>query len=138
MIPEFIKLWENNKHKLENYFKITKQEEYDDYSKIVKKLFELVINDSQDAGTARYNFRTDKLTIIDHGEYQGTELFILFDDTYQPDVSDYVMTHNYYGSCSGCDTLLSIISYDELPTADQVKNYMLIALHLIQNCKWLS
>ena len=139
MIREFIERWEKNKHKLEEYFRTTKQEEYDAYSKIAVKLFELVINDSRGGGTVKLNFNTEEMTIIDYGDYQGTELYILFNGTYQPNVSDYVVTHNYYGSCSGCDALLSISNYDNgLPNDDQVKEYMTLALHLVQKCKWLS
>lgn len=44
MIKIFGKAWVENKDKLEGYFRNTKQEEYDSYEKIVKKLFEVVIN----------------------------------------------------------------------------------------------
>jgi hypothetical protein len=139
MIREFIERWEKNKHKLEEYFRTTKQEEYDAYSKIVVKLFELVINDSRGNGTVEFNFNTEEMTIINNGNYSGTEIFILYNDTCEPDISDYVVTHNYYGSCSGCDILLSISNYDVgFPNDDQVKEYMTLALHLVQRCKWLS
>ena len=44
MIKEFVEAWHQNKDNLENYFKTTKQENYADYSIIVKQLFELIIN----------------------------------------------------------------------------------------------
>jgi hypothetical protein len=44
MIKEFIEAWDKSKDKLEDYFRNTKQEEYDRYEKIVIKLFEKVIN----------------------------------------------------------------------------------------------
>lgn len=44
MIKIFGKAWVENKDKLEEYFRNTKQEEYDSYEKIVKKLFEFIIN----------------------------------------------------------------------------------------------
>ena len=48
-------------------------------------------------------------------------------------LEDYLITHTYYGSCSGCDTLQGINSYScELPTEEQVKDYMTLALHLVQ------
>jgi hypothetical protein len=57
------------------------------------------------------------MTVIDDGDYQGTQIFIIPTDTYQPSVKDYVMTDTYYGSCSGCDTLQAISGYDyALPT----------------------
>jgi hypothetical protein len=54
-------------------------------------------------------------------------------------VRDYVMTDTYYGSCSGCDTLQAISSYDDdLPNDEQVRDYMMLALHLVQKIKRLS
>ena len=139
MIKEFIERWEKNKGRLEEYFRTTKQEDYDTYVKIVKRLFELVINDSRSDGTVMFNFNIEKMTVIDNGNYAGTEIFILYNDTYEPDISDYVVTHDYYGSCPGCDTLLSISRYDEgIPNNEQVKEYMTVALHLVQKIKWLS
>ena len=46
-------------------------------------------------------------------------------------------THNYYGSCSGCDTLQCIQDYDlsKIPDEDQVKEYMQLSLHLLQHMK---
>ena len=44
MIKEFVEAWDANKGKLEEYFRNTEQGTYDEYSKIVKALFEEVIN----------------------------------------------------------------------------------------------
>lgn len=133
MIKEFIKQWEENKYKLEEYFKTTKQEEYSSYKKIVTKLFELCLINGDNI------FDLSRMTVIDDGDYQGTEIFIIPKRTYQPNISDYVITHTYYGSCSGCDTLQSICDYEkDLPTNEQVKEYMTLALHLVQKLKWLG
>ena len=79
------------------------------------------------------------MTIIDDGDYQGTQIFIIPLNTYQPNVKDYVYTNTYYGSCSGCDTLQAISYYDrELPSETQIKEYMQLALHLLQKCMWLK
>ncbi len=41
-----------------------------------------------------------------------------------------------YGSCSGCDAIKSIHEYDLLyPNRKQIKSYISLALHLIQNMK---
>ena len=136
MIPELIKQWEENKHKLEEYFATTNQEEYSrSYTRIVETIFKLCLKEADD-----YNgFNLDALKVIDDGDYQGTMIFIIPKDTYQPTVGDYVMTDTYYGSCSGCDTLQAICSYGEgLPTDEQVKEYMTLALHLVQKLKWLD
>lgn len=135
MISSIIEQWENNKSKLENYFRTTDQYEYCGYKQIVEKLFELCITNADE----HYGFNIERMTVIDDGDYQGTKLFIIPKDTYQPSVDDYITTHTYYGSCSGCDTLQSICGYDYgLPTEEQVKLYMTLVLHLVQKLKWLE
>lgn len=139
MILEIIEKWEENKLKLEEYFKNTKQEEYSDYKKIVSKLFEIVLVEVKDKWNGTTNFDVSKMTIIDDGDYQGTLIFLIPKDTYQPSAEDYIVTNTYYGSCSGCDTLQSISSYDDdLPTEEQVSEYMTLALHLVQKMKFLA
>ena len=138
MVKEFVEQWDKNKHKLKKYFKNTPLEEYRNYEDIVVKIFELCITST----TRAYNndsFNSGNMTVIDDGEYQGTQIFIIPIDTYQPSVSHYVMTHNYYGSCSGCDTLMGIHGYEDgLPSKEQVKELMTLALHLVQKLKWLT
>ena len=143
MIKEFVEAWEENKNKLEDYFRNTEQKEYDEYSKIVKKLFEIVINshlEEKGKYPLEKGFDVENMTIVDDGDYQGTQIFIIPLKTYQPDIIDYIYTNTYYGSCSGCDTLLNITSYntDEKPDEEQIKDYMTLALHLLQKCKWLQ
>jgi len=136
MIKAIIQKWEENKSNLEEYFRNTEQDEYGDYETIVKKIFELVINYDHNAYE---NFAVDKMTVIDNGDYQGTQIFIIPKDTYQPDADDYIVTHTYYGSCSGCDTLQDIGNCsDEKPNDEQVSEYMTLALHLVQKMKWLD
>lgn len=133
MIKDFIEKWEENKKELENYFRNTKQEEYDEYEKIVKKIIEIILNNN------KRRVWSEEISVIDDGDYQGTQIFIVHKDTYQPSINDYVYTSNYYGSCSGCDTLLRISDYEYgLPSEEQVKDYMLLSLHLIQNFRRLE
>jgi hypothetical protein len=135
MIIELVKQWEENKHKLEEYFKTTNQDEYRSYEDIVKKIFEICIPKAINNGS----WDLESMTVIDDGHYQGTQIFIIPIDSYQPSVEDYVMTDTYYGSCSGCDTLLSICDYgDGLPDDEQIKEYMTLALHLVQKIKRLG
>ena len=136
MIQEIIKKWEENKHKLEEYFSTTKQEEFASYETIIQKIFELVVNSDEDSYE---RFNINKMTVIDDGDYQGTQIFIIPKDTYQPNIDDYLITHTYYGSCSGCDVLEGIRNYSSgLPTEQQVKEYMILALHLVQKMKRIT
>jgi hypothetical protein len=136
MIQSVVKQWEENKHKLEEYFKTTKQEEYSSsYKTILQKIIELVVTEKDE-----YNkYDATKITVVDDGDYQGTQIFLIPPDTYQPIVEDYLLTDTYYGSCSGCDTLQGICSYeDDLPTEEQVIEYMTLALHLVQKMRYIT
>lgn len=136
MIKEFCLAWEKNKDKLEEYFRKTRQEEYGNYEDLVKLLFDIVINPSIECD--HYRLDTENILVIDDGDYQGTQVFILHRDQYQPSVEDYVYTNTYYGSCSGCDTLLSINKYEDgLPSESQVNDYMDLCLHLLQRCHYM-
>src|SRR5581483_5779174 len=72
-----------------------------------------------------------RIHTIDDGDYQGTLLFVIAANGYQP--YDYWYTKVSYGSCSGCDTLEAVRSYsDDTPTAEQVNDYWTLALHIVQ------
>jgi hypothetical protein len=139
MIDFVVKKWEKNKEKLENYFLKTAQADFAyDYHCLVRRVIDIILNDddySYDKGCQHYKFETNDISVIDYGGYQGTRIFIFHYDTYQPSPRDTFYTSVYYGSCSGCDTLLRINKYstDKKPTEEQVKDYMILSLHLIQN-----
>jgi|SRR5699024_4237668 len=136
MIPELIKQWDENKYKLEDYFRNTPQSKYKDYENIVRKIFELCITKAACDGDEVFNL--EKMTVINDGSYSGCEIYIIPIDGFSPNLSEYVVTNTYYGSCSGCDTLLGISKYDSgIPNEKQVKKYMTVALHLVQKLKWL-
>jgi len=68
------------------------------------------------------------------GDYQGTLVFVVcyYTDHYAVCVD--------YGSCSGCDTLEAIDeegTWGDSPTYDQVRQYVLLALHIVQKMKKL-
>lgn len=138
MINKFVKAWDIGKENLQEFFKTNKQKEYDTYEKIVQQLVRIVINpyirETQYDDGIWNELNIEDMVVLDHGDYQGMQLFIFHADTYQPGVEDYYYTHNYYGSCSGCDTLLSILEWDDeaLPTDSQVEEYMSLCLHLLQ------
>jgi hypothetical protein len=101
----------------------------DSYSDIVKEVVG-VINPEKNYGKPD----PEKQHLIDDGHYQGTLVFVIPEAGYQP--SDYWYVKVGYGSCSGCDTLEAIRGYsDDKPTAEQVKDYMTLALHVVQGIK---
>lgn len=136
MVKEFCLAWEKNKEKLEEYFRTTKQGEYSDYKELVKLLFDIAINPSIKNSYERFD--TENILVIDDGDYQGTQVFILHRNDYQPSVEDYVYTNTDYGSCSGCDTLQHIHQYEcGLPDEEQIEDYMKLCLHLLQRCNFM-
>ena len=144
MIKEFVEAWEKNKDKLEEYLKTHKQEEYYSYKQLVKLLFDIVINPEIDKHEGLFEltalYDTGNILTIDDGDYQGTLIFVLHENRYQPSVDEYVYTNVGYGSCSGCDTLQAIHCYSvgETPDETQLKDYMTLCLHLLQRCKRMS
>jgi hypothetical protein len=79
----------------------------------------------------------ERIAEVDHGSYQGTLVYVIGAKGYQP--SDYWYVKVGYGSCSGCDTLEAIKGYsDEKPTEEQAKDYMTLALHIVQGLKSMN
>ncbi len=126
MIKEFLKHWDNNKDKLEEYIRTSDTEFY--YDDLVKLIFEIILQSE--------NFDTSKMTIIDHGNYQGLIIYIVPKDIYSPYIWDYVYTFVGYGSCSYCDTIHNILTLKD--KEQKVREYMSLCLHIFQNMNWLA
>lgn len=139
MIKEFCLSWEKNKDKLEEYFRNTRQDEYDEYRNLVGLLFDIVINPYFN-DKFQYNFDTENIKEIDEGEGDGngTKIFIAHKDIFSPYISENVYTYVYYGTCSGEDILKEICFFEHtLPDESQIKDYMSICLHLLQRCNYM-
>ena len=96
MIKSFVSSWEKNKNILKEFLKSHRQEEYDSYEKLVKLIFDYVIN--PDMNHYELNlFDTESMDVLDHGDYSGTVIFILHRGAYEPDLDDYIYTYVNYG-----------------------------------------
>nr|DAW10753.1 MAG TPA: hypothetical protein [Caudoviricetes sp.] len=136
MEQEIIERWERGKENLRKYFEVTPQSEYDEYPKIVSALIHHCLNYGDLRDDEKFS---EEFEVSDHGDYQGTQIFLLHMDCYQPDAQHYYVFDNYYGSCSCCDTLLGISGYESgIPTKEQVDEYMTLCLHMVQRMKWLG
>lgn len=126
MIQKFVEAWDARKGEIETQFRANHPK---DYASIVKAVVSILGEDGE------YDRPDpDRITSIDHGDYQGTLLFIISASGYQPSAFWFVKVS--YGSCSGCDTLQAITEYSsEPPTDEQVKDYMTLALHILQGIK---
>ena len=126
MIKNFVDIYMNHKQELEQFF--VKHPE--NYKEIVVAVVRLLAqyDDSYESPDP------DLVHEIDDGDYQGTLVYVIASQGYQPD--KYWVVKVSYGSCSGCDTLEAIRDYsDDVPDEQQVKDYMTLCLHIIQNMK---
>lgn len=133
MIKEFVDIWDRRKNEIEEVFKTKHPSGYDG---IVKQVITLLGSDE----SLEYGDKPDpkRIHIIDDGDYQGTLLFVVGANNYQPCVYWYVFVS--YGSCSGCDTFQAIRDndYGDIPNEQQVKDYMTLALHVVQGLKKIT
>lgn len=139
MIKEFVERFDANRDSLRDSFrKYCKKETYGDYESeewsieyadIVREVVEVVKGEEYGGPDP------ERIHEIDDGDYQGTLLYVIASDEYQP--SDYWYVKVIYGSCSGCDTLLGIIEgcgdMDE-----KLDDLMILALHIVQGLKKLG
>ena len=95
-------------------------------------LLDLVI----DGETLKIN--KNSITQINIGGVRGSSIFIFYEKGYEEDLplNKIYITSVQYGSCTSCDAILRISNRSKgLPTNQQAKDYMKLALHLLQNCK---
>lgn len=141
MLKYCVEQWDKNKSLLEERLREDKELLDCDYLHLLKVTVGAILNNGCDYST----WDIEKITEIDNGNYQGTLLFLIPKDTYQPQEYEYLMTYVGYGSCSGCDTLLAIqslweyiddpetgISY-RAPTERVIKDYMSLCKDMICN-----
>jgi hypothetical protein len=130
MLKYCLKKWDENKGLLEERLKTDTSLNDCDYEYLVKMVVECVLNQGDEV----HEWDSKHITVIDNGDYQGTLLFMIPLDVYQPSEYEYLMTCVGYGSCSGCDTLQSIQEYDTRPpTASQLKDYMALCKDIVAN-----
>lgn len=137
MLKILVKKWDKNKDKLRDYI-INNPKFMNDctYDELVKMTFEIIFNDGEDEQAHdRHSLDLNRMTSVDNGNYQGTLLYIIPFNTYQPDESEYLMTYVGYGSCSYCDTLLGIQEYpaDKPLTNEQIEGFMQLCLDILRN-----
>ena len=111
MIKKLVSLWHENKHILESELRksIKQSRIYDlDYIDLVMLTFRCIANSGAERRECEWGgLNTKGIREIDNGDYQGTYLYTVPADMYQPTETDYLLTFVGYGSCSACDTLQS-------------------------------
>ena len=126
MIMEYVNRYMSKKNELEEIYR--KGHVYN-YIDIVRNVVSLITNPDE------FNdIDPNRIHEINDGDYQGTLVYVIGANGYQP--YDYWYVRVGYGSCSGCDTLQAINGYsDELPTEGEVADYMMLSLHIVQSLK---
>jgi len=135
MIKYCLNKWEKNSAILEHALRTETGLNKCNYKKLVEMVTIFILNDGTDENnyiSERWN--ADKITEIDNGDCQGTLIYLIPADSYQPCEHEYLMTYVGYGSCSGCDTLQAIQSWgDKLLTDEQVKDFMTLCRDIVSN-----
>lgn len=128
MDQTLVSRWEKNKEQV----RIAFMKRPDSYEDIVRAVVKAVSSDEYEEAA----LDPERIHLIDDGDYQGTLVFVIAEQGYQPSSYWYVKVN--YGSCSGCDTFQSIQElgeYDEPPTSAELDGYMTLALHIVQGLK---
>jgi hypothetical protein len=99
------------------------------YTGLVTRLIEAIT----DVEYTEYNPDPKRITVINHGDYQGTMLFIIAAKGYQP--SKYWSIFVDYGSCSGCDAFEANQGWDDEIPEKEVDGNWTMMLHMVQGMK---
>jgi hypothetical protein len=118
-------LWDKNQDNLRQAIK--EEGNFNSYKDLVQLAFEVIWNNSN---YDRLN--TDAITEIDDGQYQGTLVYLIPFDTYQPSYDEYLMTNVWYGSCSGCDSL-QYITDGSWEVEERIKMYLNLCKDILAN-----
>lgn len=132
MIQKFVDRFMAKKGQLREQFKAQRPESY---SVIVRAVVEAVMDEND------YDCDSpdpERIHEIDDGDYQGTLVFVVGAQGYQPFKYWYIRIS--YGSCSGCDTLdrIHMESWEDTPTDSQVSQYIDLALYVVQCMKLMD
>jgi len=134
MLKYAVLQWENNKQKLEEAIRKDGELYCCDYDYLVKLVIRHILNGECIMPEMDYIKWSEDFDTIDNGDYQGSLIFVIHREMYQPSPSDYIMTCAYYGSCSGCDTLMDIqcSCYDGEKIPDNaVKDFMALCKDIV-------
>lgn len=137
MEQKFIDLWFKNKSRLKEELMNHDDIEYCDYHELLEMTIKHIINNSETDDCEKF-LNEDKIRKIDDGDYQGTLIFIIPKETYQPAEDEYYVTFIGYGSSSYCDTLQAIQYGNTYESKEaQIDDFMTLCLHMLERMKKL-
>lgn len=135
MIKFCVEQWDKNCERLRAHLAERTDLAECSYEDLVKAVVQYIFND-EEATWRDVTWDHEKITEIDNGDYQGTLLFLVPRDTYQPCANEYLMTFVEYGSCCGCDTLQCLqcgFDYNTKASNDSINKFMDLCKDLVQN-----
>lgn len=109
-------------------------QEPEDYKDLFKKVIKEVLARDTDYVDVTMDYADpdeERITVIDHGYYNGTIVFVVAETGCQPEMH-WVLKMSY-GSCGLCDTFKSV--YECTDFNKRINGYMKLALHMIQGLK---
>lgn len=133
MIKFAVRKWEENREKLAEELWRDRKDGYT-YKELAQKVVSVILNEGEED-----KFAADRITQINNGDYQGTLLFLIPEDRYEPEEYEYLMTYVNYGSCGLCDVLehYNEMEYEEgegkSRPEDRIKGYLSICRALLCN-----
>ncbi len=138
MIPAFINIYDANREALREGFTLNPPGSYSD---LVNRVVTMLFNETEDSGACP---DPERITTIDHGDYQGTQVFIVACTGYQP--STYWYLRVSYGSCGSCDSFRGAMDdsseYDDdgnrVLSESTLDQLMLLTLHIVQAMKQMD
>lgn len=130
MIKYCLKKWNKNKSALLDALRQDKTLNECDYKHLVELVVQHILNGSIGLDDD-CEWDSSKITEIDNGDYQGTLLYLIPSETYQPSEYEYLMTYVGYGSCSGCDTLQSIQGWGS--ESVRIPDFMKLCLDIVSS-----
>lgn len=130
MIPAFVTAWDRHRAAVREEWRVRQPEHY---YEIVRRVVQCLA--TAQPGPGEWGTPDpDRITAIDHGDYQGTHVYVIGETGYQPSTYWYVRVS--YGSCSGCDALEAARYYGVGPSPDDSLDQMMtLALHVVQRIK---
>lgn len=159
MIMKIIRKWEENKHKLEEAIRKDTSLNTCEYIDLVKLVVTYILNGrNDDVYWHEDRWSTDYIMWIGSYSCQGALLFVIpkeipgHGNQWKPraiTLDEYLITYQYYGSCSATDTLIAIQQSvwdspdydgndDRVPTEEQVKDYMTLCRDLICHMTYID
>lgn len=135
MLEYAVYQWDMNKDALKEAISQDIRLNSCNYDYLVKLVVRHILNGKHRYEPLRNWEWSEDITIVDHGDYQGTLIFLINRKTHQPSEFEYMLTKVSYGSFSGCDTLQSIQDFirgsmEKPPNDEQISDFMQLCLDL--------